>query len=270
MCFARVAGLLATSLVLLFDAAFAQPKNLASYRAVYQLSLNTAREGSGISAIDGRLVLEWNEQCDGYTFAQRIRTEVDSYDRGRISSDFTISSWESRDGLRYRFSIRHHLNEQLVETFQGEGRLDGPGKGGVAEFSTPDGLTIALPRGTVFPSEHTFRLVEAARAGRSTLVVDVFDGAGDEGLSRATAVIGPAKPAPGAEGDVPPPLGDLPNWRVWLSFHDRNAGDDMLPQYEVGFRMFDNGISDNVLLSYEDFSIDGVLEELEIFPTPTC
>jgi len=46
-------------------------------------------------------------------------------------------TWESKDGLRYRFNQKQTRNGEVDQEIRGEARLDGPGKGGVAEFAKP-------------------------------------------------------------------------------------------------------------------------------------
>lgn len=265
----RLSALMLIAVSVVAGPAAAAPLKLASYRAVYDLTLGKSQSSSGIADIDGRLVLEWQDVCDGYVFGQRIRTEMLLFQGGTTSSDYTVSSWESRDGLRFRFSLKHLINDEVVETYQGQAKLDGRGKGGTVVYTEPAGKRDKLPAGVIFPTEHNIVLLRKGRAGESLAIVDVFDGSGDEGLNRATAFIGKARAAEKSDKPAYKPLRGLASWPVRLAYH-RLEGDEGVPAYEVGFRLYENGVPGDVLLVYDDFSIAGALTGLEILPEPTC
>ena len=42
------------------------------------------------------------------------------------------------------------------------------------------------------------------------------------------------------------------------------------PEFEVGFRLFQNGIFTELTLDYGDFSLAGTLSRLEPLPKPDC
>ncbi|MCG8695768.1 MAG: cell envelope integrity EipB family protein [Minwuiales bacterium] len=242
---------------------------LASYRAVYDLVLGSADSGSGIADLNGRLVLEWQDVCEGYTFAQRIRTEMMLFSGGPAISDYTVSSWESRDGTEFRFSLKHVMNDRVVETFNGDAELAAPGAEGTVVYTEPEDKQEKLPAGVIFPTEHNILLLKKGIAGETLAVVKVFDGSGDEGLNRATAFIGRQRPPETSEEGAYAPLRGLASWPVRLAYHPLGTADE-LPAYEVGFRLYENGIPGDVDLVYEDFSISGRLADLEILPTPDC
>ena len=242
---------------------------LASYRAVYDLVLGSADSGSGIADLNGRLVLEWQDACEGYTFAQRIRTEMMLFSGGPAISDYTVSSWESRDGTEFRFSLKHVMNDRVVETFNGDAELAGPGGEGKVVYTEPEDKQEKLPAGVIFPIEHNILLLKKGIAGETLAVVKVFDGSGDEGLNRATAFIGRQRPPETSEEGAYAPLRGLTSWPVRLAYHPL-GGNEELPAYEVGFRLYENGIPGDVVLVYDDFSISGRLSGLEILPTPDC
>ena len=66
-------------------AAPAAEANLASHRAAYSLSLGAAKI-TGVSAIDGAMSVDWQETCDGWTMAQRMRFRVFDADGESIST----------------------------------------------------------------------------------------------------------------------------------------------------------------------------------------
>ena len=86
---------------------------LAPHRAVYDLSLKQASDRSGISGINGRMVIELNgSTCDGWTINFRM---INRYllKRGKTRlADNRSSSWESGDGLRMQFTQRQFIDNK--------------------------------------------------------------------------------------------------------------------------------------------------------------
>ena len=243
--------------------------HLASYRAVYDLSLGSAETSSGIANLRGRLVLQWSDTCDGYVFDQRILTEMVLQQGGAATSDFTINSWESADGKQYRFSLKHTMNGKVVEAFRGRAELGESGRPGKIAYSVPEGRQETLPPGVVFPTEHNRIVVQGALAGEQFVVVEVFDGSGEDGLNRVTAVLGARLPPETGDETVFQPLKGLAAWPVRLAFHKLDER-KQLPTYEIGFRLFENGVPTHVSLEYSDFSIAGKMTQVEILPDPDC
>src|SRR5262245_30464233 len=148
--------------------ALADAANIASHRAAYVLSLGAAKANSGVSAIDGGMFIDWQEVCGGWTISQRMRFKVYAEEGEVIDNDISFSSWEAQDGLSYRFTLRTVRNGDVVEQLRGRATLDGRGKPGKVEFSEPEGETLDLPAGTIFPTEHSIQLLKSAMAGDGT------------------------------------------------------------------------------------------------------
>ena len=243
--------------------------DLASHRAVHNLTLVEAERASGIVGVRGRMVMEWSDVCSGYALNQRMLMEMEDVDGSRVVSDFRFTTWESRDGLTFRFNLRHEINNRLAEEVAGRATLDGPGQGGTVRFDKPEGATLALPPGTIFPSEHTALTVAATKAGKTRLSAIVFDGSGVDGLYEAVAFV--ADPLPPESGEKPPygALAGLASWPVRLAFF--RVGDQTgTPEYEMTVRLFSNGVAGDLVLDYDDFSVRGELEQIEMLGEPDC
>ena len=95
-----------------------------------------------------------------------LSTLVEKYEEGRwpniddsdpVELSSTLVSWESKDGLRYRFNERRLKNGEPDEEVRGEARLDGPGKGGKADFTKPEATTLTLEPNVLFPTARDYR-----------------------------------------------------------------------------------------------------------------
>ncbi len=267
----RVLAVVAGVWVAAAPAAFAV--EIAPHRALYSLTLGSSKSSSGVVGASGAMVYEWGETCDGWTVQQRFRLRLQYAEQDGVDVSSNLVTWESKDGLRYRFNERRLRNGEPDEEIKGEAKLDGAGKGGTAEFMRPETTTLALAPGVLFPTAHTILLIDRAQAGEQFISKQVFDGATVENASQITAVIGaPLKEGTTASGDDKPADNALlkrPSWRVRLAFFpaDNKSGQ---PDYELGMKLLDNGVSQDMSLDYSDYVIRAKLDEIEALPRPTC
>lgn len=240
---------------------------LASYRVSYALTLVRADPGGTVVAGDGRISVEFADVCQGYTLTQRLRTRTADDGGAVVESDLTSSSFESRDGKLLQFAIRNRVNGIVVESYNGVARIPKPGGAGRAVFTQPKRTPLVLPAGTVFPTMQLRLLLQAATAGRNFVSVPVFDGPGEGGLSQTGSFIG--KRQPGRNVGVPAGLKGLAWWPVRMAYFAAN-GHAMRPDYEVGFRLFANGVSSRLVLDFPSFSFDGRLTHFRLLPPFPC
>jgi hypothetical protein len=260
-----------TAAVLVLGAALPAPAaEIASHRASYTLSLGMARTNSGVVAIEGAMFIEWQEVCDGWTISQRMRFQMLDSDGEKIDNDISFSSWEAKDGLSYRFTLRSARDGEVTETLRGRAMLDGPGKGGKAVFTEPEGLDLDLPAGTLFPTEHTLILIRGALAGEQLIARLVFDGATADGALEVNAILGARQPPATGNGErISAELGQSPGWRTRMAFFkaEEKTG---APEYETSLILQENGVGRDYQFEYPEFAIKSKLDLLEPLPKPRC
>src|SRR5437867_1686685 len=109
-------------------AAPAMAGDFAPHRASYLLSLGHSPSGSDVADVQGVMTYEFAEVCDGWTTVQRVRLKF-LYQDGRTTDvGWNLSSWESKDGARYRFFMRNLDGEAITSQIKGEAQLDAPGR----------------------------------------------------------------------------------------------------------------------------------------------
>lgn len=235
---------------------------LAPHRAIYSMKLGGKRAGSATVGARGTMYIEWAESCDGWTVTQRVGLVLSTTQGDDIETDSNFSSWESKDGLSYRFTVRNMRDGKLSEELRGAARLQGSG-GGEAVFTTPAGLTFSLPPKAIFPTEHVAHLIEGARAGSVRVSRVIFDGASLDGPLEVNAVIGKPVP-PAGEG-----LTAGRSWPMRLAFFPVQS-QSAAPEYEVGLRLYENGVADRFVLDYGEFVVDAEIEKIEPLAKPRC
>ncbi len=240
------------------------------HRAVYGLSLEKSRGNGSISRAQGKLEFEWADICTGWTVSQRTLVQLVSNEGQVIDFGWTLNAMEAKDGTYYRFFIRRLNAGGAAENQRGEARLTAPGQGGTATYSEPTAQEVKLPKGTLFPTAHSLLLLDAAETGEFPLWRQVFDGSGEEGgLYGISAAFAGALPA-GEPGQLKSPLlRDQKSWRLHLAYFGADESVSV-PEHEQIFRIYANGVVDEMLLDYGDFILRADLQTLEGLPAPQC
>lgn len=242
---------------------------LAPHRATYEMKLSVARPNSGIVEVNGNMVLETVDSCDAWNVKQRIKLTFLRNDGEEFVTDSNFTSYESKDGLELRFSVRNVQNDEVEEELRGQADLEGIGGKGRANFTLPESRSFDLPAGTLFPTSHLALIIKHARQGDKSVSYKVFDGARLDGAFQVNAVIGrPPKPAGTAvRGDTV--LLRQPAWGVRFAFFA--SGDQGAPpEYELALDLLANGVARSMLLDYGDFAVDARLIQIQALPRPKC
>lgn len=242
--------------------------DLLPHQAHYKLTLASAKSGSGILAVDGEMAVEYELSCDGWTFAQRLMLEVDGAQTNvRIGS--AVATFESRDGLSYRFAVRNTTDGQESEEIEGAANLDPSNRSGIATFDKPEAKQVALAAGTLFPMAHTADVIAEISKGAKIIARKVFDGLTADGGFLVNAVAGQPQGPLANHGPELQPLAGRQSWPVQLAFFPLESN-DAEPQHEIRMRLFDNGVSEDMLMSFSDFVVRARISKLTPLPKPTC
>jgi len=239
---------------------------------MYDMKLAVARPNSGIVEVKGNMILETVDSCDGWEIKQRIKLTFLRNDGEEFETDSSFTSYESKDGLELRFSVRNAQNDEVEEELRGRADLDALGGKGRASFTLPEVRSFDLPTGTLFPTTHLALILKHAREGDKSVSYKVFDGARLDGAFQVNAVI--SKP-PRPKAGTPAIKGDLgllrnqPAWGVRFAFF-ANGDQGAQPEYELALDLLGNGIARSMLLDYGDFAVDAHLVQIQAVPRPKC
>jgi hypothetical protein len=239
-----------------------------AHRALYTMTLGTSRTDSGVTGARGAMAYQWGESCDGWTVEQRYKLTLSYAESQDVVIVSNFVTWESKDGLRYRFNQKETRNGTIDQEIRGEAQLDGPGKGGTITFDKPSPKTLKIPAGAMFPSAHTILLLEKAQAGENFVSRQVFDGATVDGAVLVTGAIG-GKVEPDPKDPMKAPILQRAGWRVRLAFFPADLTEEK-PDYELGMLLLENGVSRDMLIDYGDYTIKAKLDNIEAMPKPNC
>ena len=252
-----------------------EPSKLVAHRAIYTMTLDDARPAFGITGIDGRMVFEFTgSECDGYSLNMRLVTQMtDSRDQTNLT-DLRSSTWEQGDGRKFRFQSEQYLNEKLGDMTVGRAVREKRNEAVKVKLSQPSSAELSLPGPLLFPTQHSLALIDAARAGQGLLQARIYDGS-EKGrkVYETTAFIGPiVRPSADVELEAAAKgkgLGELASWPVSIGYFESKSG-DLTPSYQIDFRLYENGVSRELLIDYGNFSIHGTLTALEYLKAPEC
>ncbi len=268
----RMTAVSIAALIALLTALPAPAAEMISHRAFYRLTLASLASDSEVSGVQGGIGYEISDGCDGWIVEQQYAMRILWSDGNEVDSSDSFRSWESKDGLKYRFNVRKFRNGSEYMAINGSAELESPDGPGTARFDEPETTTITLPKGTVFPTEHTVRILQRARDGARFDRQLVFDGSEVEGAAPISTVILPQRPAAPDEV-LAPPLGPHPVWPLKLAFYaaEGKAGPgEELPDFELSMDLQENGVATRLVLQFDDFSLNGTLEKIEHLSDVGC
>lgn len=248
-------------------------KEIQPHRALYTLSLASARNGSNVSDATGKMFFEWADNCDGWAVQQRVQLHF-GYAEGDESDISTTSlSWESKDGNQYNFNVKRLADGEETEQFRGKATINPAEKTGRGLYQIPKGKEVKLEPNTLFPAFHTRMILDNAAKGTKFFSRRVFDGSDAEGQADISAFIGKQIEANTGTEMNPAlkqnPLLMEPAWPVRLAFFKPQAESE-ISDYEMQLTLLANGVVHSMVIDYGDFALTGVLSSLEALPVPKC
>jgi hypothetical protein len=250
---------------------------LAPHRAVYDLSLDGTRLGSGVTEVTGRIVYELTgSACEGYAQSMRYVTQTITQEGEPQVTDLRTSSWEAVPARLLRFTSSTYQNERTVEQTQGIAERSEPAGQVKVTLTRPAKRTHDVAADVYFPIQHSMALIAAAREGKRTVAADLYDGSegGDKYYVTSTAI--GRQVSPGAKTTLAQlkdggKLDRVPSWPVQISYFKPSVThSDSLPLYEMSYRFHENGVTSSLRIDHGEFAIKGDLKELSYLEAGKC
>ena len=253
----------------------AEPQvEFASHRAVYELKLAHSRGNSSTIAARGRILYDFSgNSCDGYALLFRQVSELDNGEGKVTLSDLRSTSWEEGTANRLVFKSQNYLNENLLDTVDGEARR--AGEKVQVSLTKPEERKFEIEPTVAFPTDHMRRIIAAARQEKSILELPVYDGSekGDKVFNTLSVIgraIAPSERVPTDAAAGKAELAQMKRWPVTVSYFNKDAKTDQPPVYAIKFELYENGISRALVLDYNDFAISGELTSLDLRESKPC
>jgi hypothetical protein len=221
------------------------------------------RPESNIADVRGTMMIEFNKVPGGWTVQQL--SEIWRYPSNEPVEHIRWGyvTWEAEDGSVFKFNTFRKINDELVEDIRGTAKRHG--KLTQVFFQKPEQKTIQLPEGTLFPIQHTHKVLAAAQAGDHAFPSVVFDGSQMQGASEINTFISAKKVIAGnGNAEDTPQLANHPFWPVRFAVYGLKET-AYEPKYVTTQDLLSNGIiKQYVIVDQEDVEIRGILERIEL------
>jgi hypothetical protein len=247
---------------------------LAPHRAVYDLVLDPSKPAKSIDAARGRIAFDFSgDACEGYALSFRQVTELSGSEGSPRTIDSRTTSFEAGDGRSYRFKSESIGLGAKPEVTDGTAEKTGDA-GYTVALRVPQRETHREAASAMFPNEQMKAIIRAARAGRTTLDVRLYDGAngGKEAYDTLSVIGRRIEPGTVAASEAPLQRAEfdaLARWPVTISYF-KVGSDVSTPAYTVSFDLYENGVTGKVRMDYGSFALRGTLTRLDLLPAGSC
>ena len=278
-----------------------QQVHIVPNEITYDIELARAAERSGMLIASGRLFsrLEGGP-CEGWSSTSRMKVRFVFRREATRETESRVASWESDDGNRFYSRIERFLNGLPVETVQVRVERERAGQPYRLEMTAPERRREKLPPDTLFPTAALKQLLLAARAGERQRTLLLYEGDEDAAPQHVVALIG-RKHAPlttASDNGATPREGggtkqdrndlalleQMPYWPVSLAYYgtivrkdgsqatdkEKEASSFGLPEYEVHFRLYENGVTGEALLIYPNYVLRAHPVHLKLLAPARC
>ncbi|MTI16389.1 DUF1849 family protein [Rhodobacteraceae bacterium RKSG542] len=256
---------------------YADAAVLDAHRAVYDIKLLEAADGSNISDIKGRMVYELTgNACEGHNVAVRFILLIQGVSGEKQVTDLQSTSFEGAKGKSFRFTTKTFVNDFLAEQVEGSAQLGSQAVD--VELVEPAQKSVSLSGDILFPTQHLSSLIDAAMSGERFIAARVYDGSETgEKVFDTASTIGLQRGLGGAvEGDDKSAVGKIGEdtfWPVTIAYFDPTKDGpqgELLPDYQLNFLLHENGVSRSLVLDYGTFKMNGHLVRFEDLTTDEC
>ena len=258
------ASLLGAGLAIFLAAGPALAIDILPHRAVYEMKLGKTARDTGITSVQGTLVLIWEDACDEWVIGQRLFLSISREDASFTTST-AFDTHESKDGLEFSFEDITVHEPGGVEHATGRARLIGGGGDGSLVLDEPEPGQFVLPKGTVFPTAQMIDILDRAQAGERFMSHLVYDGTDGKNLFDVTTAVG--EPTERIVEDAAG--GQVVIWPMRIAFYPYGSSDE-LPEAEIGAEIQANGVARRIVFDYGSFTVESMLTSIEALPKAVC
>jgi EipB-like len=248
---------------------------LASHRALYELSPLRVEQSSKLIPMDGRLAYEiTGSACEGYTVSYRIANRFQDPTQGEKLIDTQLNVFEAQDGTQLDIE-EHQLAKESDQTGKRVSvKRSKPGEIATGKISTPEEETFSLAPEVLFPSALALKLLGMAEKGLSHDVDLVFDGSDGKNVMKAITFIG-KKRLPGtylldAANPEMRTLANLSSWPMSTSYYAAEGANTENALYQASFNIYENGVSSELVFDYGTYALKGKITKLELLKQSPC
>lgn len=251
--------------------AFASPAaTLLNHRAIYDVKLIDADERSGVESMSGKMVYEFSgSACKGYKTDFRFVTTIGANGTTQVSDQRT-TTFEDPDSQTLVFSTQTYTDDTLDKELEGMAeQKDGKV---VVDITKPEEKDVALGQ-AIFPIKHMTEILARVARGEKLYETRLYDASDDaDAVMVASTLMGQPVKTSSDDGELKI-IGKYSGKRYWpitSTYHKTPVQNDSLPEYQMSMIMHDNGVTRDLTMRYNGFSLKGTLTKFEVLPQESC
>jgi hypothetical protein len=243
------------------------PQGLATYRAVYELSLSDASLAAGVAGGSGRLSFDLSgSACRGYQEIRHQVTELRTAGGAPQLVELRSATFETADGNGFDFNFESKEGQAAPKSVKGKAKRTNGSRLAVT-LGSAKSRGVDLDGEALFPAEYLRRTLAAAHNDEKIFRAKVFEGA-EQGnpVLDASTVIGKPSTAPATEKALKiRQLEGLRHWPVTVSYFQPDAPDST-PLYVKSYELYENGVVQVLKIDYGRFVVAGEMKEFVLAP----
>lgn len=238
--------------------------NLQSHRATYEFDLTHVEQKSQIADVRGEMMFEWIDDCDGWSNVQDYSMTYFYKDGQPVYTKSDLTTWEAKDQSLYRFFVNRSTNGHVTQLIRGKAYKDDKGLTHF-DYDNPEKIVFEKQPNILFPSKHTFELIDRVDKGDKVFLANFFDGGDVDGPVALNAVYLGKEKAPSFEqDDIDPELIKSEGSHFRFSFFPiKENSETITPDYEMDLLLHPNGVVSEMEMDYNEFSLKAKLVSLE-------
>lgn len=270
MSFLRLSGVLLCVTAFLSGAAQAGMPGLISHRAVYDLSAAPDTSGA-ITQLRGIEAIEWERTCDGETLYQRAALRTTYSDGEEVDTGVTLTSWESADAGKMRFSLKVETNGELVAAADGIAERR-PGGTLRVHYTEPDQEVRDLPANVVLPWQYLRLVMQAIETGERGVSHLVLRGEtpDTDPVQVNTQILSRVRVTAAERAAITDKSGIIGEYAWHLATAVFEDSTSEMPTVEIVEAMSANGVRITAEFHYPDLIVRSRLRTVEPLPSPRC
>ncbi|MBL4647356.1 MAG: DUF1849 family protein [Gammaproteobacteria bacterium] len=235
--------------------------DLVPHRAHYKITLKSKTAHSDIEDISGSMVLEIRKKGKEWSLSQKSMTMLHVKNGLPEMILAFYQATESEQGDYLKFQAQKTFNRSVMDQVLGEASFSKK-TGNAVTYRSPALQTVQISKNSIPPIQHLRMLIQTAKAGKTTLKSQVFDGSffGKE-VDINTFIEKPKAICKKASA-----LGGRDVWAMNFAIYDNQESRSPLPSFEMRQNISETGVMCGYSMDFGTYAITGTLEKIEKLP----
>lgn len=230
--------------------------------ATYSVTLENNKSPDVVD-IKGTMSIQVLSTRDGWDVRQKSNIIIYGTDDTADQVSTSLMTWESQDGLNFKFDSTAFGNGEVEEQLQGYVKYTAKNLVGTLEYDLPNKMQKDLPPNTLFPMEFLLSLMTIPKQYPHSETYLVFDGSNplQEPVKVDALVRRHIKPNVNFSSSHFKPMNAYPMHLAIYSLENQG----MLPDYTIEQVVLDGGVIKEMIIDKGLYQIKATLTDIQFF-----